>query len=42
MDTFAYIRLQSAVHQLTRHLAKTLAPKITVERHRSRAVPFDK
>jgi len=30
MDTFAYFRLQSGGPQLTRHLAKTLAPKITV------------
>jgi len=30
MDTFAYSTSKAAVHQLTRHLAKTLAPLVTV------------
>ncbi|NNN02161.1 MAG: SDR family oxidoreductase [Acidimicrobiaceae bacterium] len=30
MDTFAYSTSKAAVHQLTRHLAKTMAPKVTV------------
>ncbi len=30
LDTFSYSASKAAVHQLTRHLAKTLAPEITV------------
>ncbi len=30
METYAYSSAKAAVHQLTRHLAKRLAPKVTV------------
>ena len=38
METYAYSSAKAAVHQLTRHLAKRLAPKVHGERDRAGAV----